>query len=152
MNRWLKFLMGLYVVAWAVSLVGCTEANIPRGTIRANGIPSSISLQVLPDTCVPEDLDSGKAIASVLATVKDELGNPASGSVLFVATGQTVAPVAVILSNGVAQKDFTLSVTGTPVGFQCTDVGSIGVFQITGLIADIATTTNVSVINTTNLK
>lgn len=152
MKRWLKFLLGLYVVAWGISLVGCTEANIPKGTIRANGIPSSISLKVLPDTCLPEDVDTGRAIATVLATVKDDLGNPAAGQVLFVSTGQKAAPVAVTLSNGVAQNDFTLGVTGTAVGFQCTDVNSIGVFQITAVIADISATTNVSVINTTNLQ
>jgi hypothetical protein len=148
MKLWLKILLGIYVLVWAISLVGCTEANIPKGTIRANGIPSSLSLRVIPDTCVSEDVNSGNGIVSILATVKDELGNPGSGSVIFVSTSQAAAPTSVPLVNGVAQGNFTLNCSTSALfpATLCTDPGNC-VFQISAIIADLTSTVNVTLIN-----
>ena len=151
MKRWHKSLLAAYAVTWLASLAGCSGSNIPSGTIRANGIPSSISLRVLPDTTVPEN-----GSVAIIATVKDELGNPASGNVIFStnATGQTLQTVGLDL-NGQATANFTFTVNATNTVFPPIitegdpNLINAAVATVTALIRDISATTNVTVINVT---
>lgn len=138
MKQWMKCLVGLYVAALGISLIGCSSDNIPKGTIRAGiGVPTSISLRVLPSDTVLEG-----SVTPVIATVKDELGNPAEGNqVIFTTNVVNQNPQQVALAAGTAQANFTFDIAdpATTVPFV--------IVQITALVADISTTTNVTVIN-----
>lgn len=121
MNRFLMSLFGLYLAGFAISLIGCSSDNIPKGTIRTGiGVPTSIALKVVGDGNVigriaDDTQDPAIAAAaanfSVIATVKDELGNPAAGfNVIFTTSDlNAVVPQSIALVAGTAKADFVLN-------------------------------------------
>lgn len=138
MNRLTKMLIGLYVAGFGFSLIGCSSDNIPKGTIRAGvGVASSLTLKVLPSNTFLEN-----SATPVLATVKDELGNPFEGaSVIFTTNVQNQNPQSVAVVGGVAQANFTIDIADPVATTPFINV------QITAFLNDLTATTNVTVLN-----
>lgn len=138
MNRVMKLVAGLYAAGLAFSLIGCSSDNIPKGTVRSGvGVASSISLKVLPSNTILENSST-----PVIATVKDELGNPFEGqSVIFTTNVQNQAPQNVAVVAGAAQANFTIDIAD-PVA-----TTPFIVVQISAFLNDLTATTNVTVLN-----
>ena len=137
MNRIIGGLLALYTAGFAMSLVGCSSDNIPKGTIRSGiGVPSSITLEVIGAQVVTGlnvstgqlreglfGIESNSAVPFV-ATVKDELGNPSEGySVIFTSTfvnagAAGVAPTGpLIKGQAISNQTFNVSTSAIPIGF-----------------------------------
>ncbi len=84
MNRWQKKIVGSVVAALlAVLLAGCTESNIPRGSIQTSirGLASDITLALIPSTA-----EAGTVVKGI-ATVRDQFGNPAPDGTVVIFSG-----------------------------------------------------------------
>jgi hypothetical protein len=140
MNRSLKVtvLAGL-AVALAGVMVGCTELNVPRGTIMPGSAPASLTLRLEPESAGTVGVGAATDIQAV-ATVKDGIGNPvANGTIVrfavsaatFVCTpipGCAAPPTppdvtaegSVVTVRGEAVSNLTLTEGNCPVDLQIT--------------------------------
>ena len=149
MNRLLIGLVAFYIVGFAVSLIGCSSDNIPKGTVRTGiGVPSAISLQLIGGHVVTgRNLVTGAlvpglpaveqaSVTPIVATVKDELGNPADGfNVIFTTNQINPAFTSVALAKGRAIFQSTFNNTLTFAAD----------FRVTAAVEDISTSTDVLV-------